>query len=215
MIFVVSGCENIQKKEIQRNTEVDMVEKKQDIQVIEEKILPEEQLLEVPFVMQAPFANWDSHNESCEEAGILLAHYFYTGEVLTKNQANIEILDMVDFQHKNYGAEYDIFADEMGELARDYYGYDKYRVINGTIENIKNEILNDNPVIVPTTASYLKSEKSDYPELGYHVVVIVGYNQYGFVTHDVGTVTGEDFTYTYTTLQNSIKDYNSEVLVLK
>jgi len=215
LIFVVSGCEKTSKNVLSRKTVVVVDEKMQEIDEIKEKVFPEEKVLEVPFVMQAPFANWEQHNESCEEAGLLLAHYFYTGEVLTKNQANIEILDMVDFQHKIYGAEHDIFAEEMGVLAKDYYGYENYRVIDGTIENIKNEILNNNPVIVPTTAGYLKAEKSDYPEMGYHVVVIVGYNRYGFVTHDVGTVTGEGFTYTFSTLQYSIKDYNSEVLVLK
>jgi hypothetical protein len=183
--------------------------------IIENKKLPNESILEVPFVMQAPFANWEVHNESCEEAGVLLAHYFYLGEPLAKEKANLEILGMVDFQKKMYGGEFDIFAEGMGELAKDYYGYENYRVLDGTIENIKQEIVNGNPVIVPTTAAYLKSEKNDYPEMEYHVVVIVGYDQNGFVTHDPGTYSGEDFTYTYNTLQKAMNDYDGKVLVLK
>ncbi|MFA4931102.1 MAG: C39 family peptidase [Patescibacteria group bacterium] len=176
---------------------------------------PVEYTLTVPFVMQAPLANWSEHNESCEEAGILLAHYYYIGEELTVSLADWEIKDMVDYQNKYYGGEFDIYAAGITQLARDYYGEYEPRVLVGNVENMKAEILAGNPIIVPTTAAALKMEKSDYPEMGYHVVLVVGYNERGFVTHDVGTYSGANFTYSYATLLRSMADYGNEVVVLK
>lgn len=212
----LSGCNNVDNLELIKRKSTTM----EDSQVVnfsqmEYSSVPEEYILDVPFVMQAPFANWEVHNESCEEAGILLPHYYYLGQVLTKDVADRELLAMVDYQKKNYGGEYDIYAEEMGRLASDFYGYNQYKVLDGSVENLKSELLAGNPVIVPTTAAYLKTEKSDYPEMGYHVVVVVGYNQRGFVTHDPGTYSGEDFTYSYDILSRSMTDYDNKVLVLK
>ena len=215
LIFSFFGCINENFLVITRvfDKGLSLSEKRND--VLKKIDMPLEYRLEVPFVMQAPFANWSLHNESCEEAGILLAHYYYLNQSLSLEKANQELLDMVSYQQQYYGGEFDIYADGMGQLASDYYGYNNYHVFEGTIAKIKNELLKNNPVIVPTTAAYLKTEKSDYPEMGYHVVVVVGYNERGFVTHDPGTYTGAYFTYTYSSLQNAMRDYNSQVLVLK
>ncbi|MBU0648102.1 C39 family peptidase [Patescibacteria group bacterium] len=215
IILFSSGCSPVEKSALAKNSASFMESKLSSYVANEELLIPETKVLDVPFVMQAPFANWSEHNESCEEAGILLAHYYYMGVYLSKQQADLELKDMVRWQIVNYGAEYDIYAQEMGDLAKDYYGYDTFRVIDGTTENIEKEITNGNPVIVPTTAAYLKEEKSDYPEMGYHVVVIVGYDQYGFITHDPGTYSGEDFRYSNRVMQNAMRDYNFEALVLR
>ncbi len=215
LLFFLSGCQNVQAKNLGK-AESDLLKSISNADIVLlKKDWPEEKILNVPFVMQAPLANWEIHNESCEEAGILLANYYYLDQPLSKEQANQELLEMVDFEKKQYGGEFDIYAQGMGQLASDYYGYNDFRVLEGNVDNIKKEINNDNPVIVPTTAAYLKPEKSDYPEMGYHVVVVVGYNRRGFVTHDPGTYSGENFTYSYSALQNAMKDYDSEVLVLK
>jgi len=186
-----------------------------DFVKIDEKEIPEKYILDVPFVMQAPLANWDEHNESCEEAGLLLVHYYYQQEELSKDRADQELKDMVSFEIKNYGLEKDIYSDEMAQLASDYYDYNNSRIIIGTRENIITEILKDNPVIVPTTAAYLKPEKSDYPEMGYHVIVIIGYDSTGFIVHDPGTCTGERTHYSYGVIEQAIADYDRRLLVLR
>jgi len=183
--------------------------------VAEEKMdLPESYQLDVPFVPQAPFANWEVHNDSCEEAGLLLAHYYYTGEYLSKDQANVELLDMIAYQNSNFGGHFDIYTDLIARLAKEYYGYEP-RIIEVDIEQIKAEIYAGNPVILLTTAAYLKPEKSDYPEMGYHIIDAVGYNQYGIITHDVGTITGENTVYSNHVIMNAIADYDNLAVVLK
>lgn len=202
-------------REVTRKQSSNKENANQDFIKIEKKELPTNFFLDVPFVMQAPFANWDEHNESCEEAGLLLANYFYKNEKLSKDVANEELKEMVVFQKNNYGAELDIYAVEMAKLATDFYGYDKPRVFKATKQNIVQEIVNGNPVIVPTTAAFLKPEKNDYPEMGYHVVVIVGYDETGYIVHDPGTYTGENTHYSFLVMEKAMADYGNEVLVLR
>lgn len=183
-------------------------------EVVEEINLPDTFVLDVPFVPQAPFANWDIHNDSCEEAGILLAHYYYQGEDLTKEQADQELRDMIQYQMENFGGHEDIFTEMIARLAREYYGYQP-RIIEVDIDRLKEEIYAGNPVILLTTAAYLKPEKNDYPEMGYHIIDAIGYNQYGIVTHDVGTITGEKTTYSNHIIMNAIADYDNLAVILK
>ncbi len=214
--FFCNGCMAVDKsREVTRKQSSNKENANQDFIKIEKKELPTNFFLDVPFVMQAPFANWDEHNESCEEAGLLLANYFYKNEKLSKDVANEELKEMVVFQKNNYGAELDIYAVEMAKLATDFYGYDKPRVFKATKQNIVQEIVNGNPVIVPTTAAFLKPEKNDYPEMGYHVVVIVGYDETGYIVHDPGTYTGENTHYSFLVMEKAMADYGNEVLVLR
>ncbi|MFZ5391660.1 MAG: C39 family peptidase [Patescibacteria group bacterium] len=202
-------------REVTRKQSPNKENANQDFEKKEKKELPTNFFLDVPFVMQAPFANWDEHNESCEEAGLLLANYFYRNEKLSKDTANEELKEMVAFQKNNYGAELDIYAMEMAKLATDFYGYDEPRVFKATKQSIVQEIVSGNPVIVPTTAAFLKPEKNDYPEMGYHVVVIVGYDETGYIVHDPGTYTGENTHYSYLVMEKAMADYGNEVLVLR
>lgn len=215
-VFFCNGCMAVDKsREVTRKQSPNKENANQDFEKKEKKELPTNFFLDVPFVMQAPFANWDEHNESCEEAGLLLANYFYRNEKLSKDTANEELKEMVAFQKNNYGAELDIYAMEMAKLATDFYGYDEPRVFKATKQSIVQEIVSGNPVIVPTTAAFLKPEKNDYPEMGYHVVVIVGYDETGYIVHDPGTYTGENTHYSYLVMEKAMADYGNEVLVLR
>jgi len=212
LLLILIGCktENISiEKKVDQPGQISQVNEQA------EKIsIPDEFQLSVPFVPQAPFANWDVHNDSCEEAGILLAHYFYSQQSLTKDVADAELKEMINFQNDNYGGQKDIFGEGISKLAKDFYGYEP-RVVSVDIERIKEEIYSGNPVILMTTAAYLKPEKNDYPEMGYHVIDAVGYNQYGIIAHDVGTITGENTFYSNQTIMNAIADYDNLAVILK
>ena len=216
LLLVNTGCTVVENSTvIARNVSSSKGLEVGGLEKIEKKEVPNNYFLAVPFVMQAPFANWEEHNESCEEAGLLLVNYFYKNQSLSKEAADKELKEMVKYQVTNYGGEYDIYALEMSRLAKDFYGYMNSRVIDGSRENIVQELLNKNPVIVPTTAAYLKPEKNDYPEMGYHVVVIVGYDETGYIVHDPGTYTGENTHYSYGIMDRAMADYDRKLLVLK
>ena len=51
--------------------------------------------------------------------------------------------------------------------------------------------------------------------MGYHVVVIVGYDEMGYITHDPGTYSGENTHYSFDVMEKAMSDYDKQVLVLK
>ena len=58
--------------------------------------LPNKALIDVQFICQAPLqttANWVLHEESCEEAALLMAYNYLKGTTLTKTAANDVILN--------------------------------------------------------------------------------------------------------------------------
>lgn len=66
--------------------------------VPEEIVLPKEFNLEVPFTTQSPFAEWTAQDEeSCEEAAILIVHYYWQDKTFTKQIAKEELQKIIDF----------------------------------------------------------------------------------------------------------------------
>ena len=102
-----------ERKKIDRENikTMELIEKEED--VIVSPTIPNKAYLEVPFVCQAPLeteANWVFHEESCEEAALLMAYLYETGQTITKEEANIVILDMIEWQKTNWNGHYDIYA---------------------------------------------------------------------------------------------------------
>ncbi len=165
----------------------------------------------VPFTPQAPFAKWDfDHNEACEEAAILMVHYFYQGKSLTPEIADKEILGMVDYQKKNWKGHFDLEAREIVRLAKEYYGYQNPRVIyDATVDDIKKEIVKGNPVIIPTAGRLLSNPYYRQPGPLYHALVAIGYTESEIITNDPGTKRGKDYSYKYNVLLNAMHEWNN------
>ena len=162
--------------------------------------------LKVPFVPQAPFANWDIHEQSCEEAAILIIHYYLTGKELTKEIADKEIINMTQFQIDHYGGEKDLYKQDFVNFVKDYYG-DKVKMFeNASLEDIKKELNSGNPVIMPAMAKLLKNPYYHYQ--GYHMLDIIGYDtgRGVIITNDVGTKRGEGWEYSEKVIENTLQD---------
>ena len=175
----------------------------------QEPEIPQEYDLKVPFVPQAPFGVWDDlHNNACEEASVLLVHYFKQNKSLSKEQADKEIKAMVDSQIKKYGKHKDLTAQETADLAKEFYGYKNIKVIyDFTWDDVKKEIAQGNPVIVPAAGRLLKNPNFRRPGPIYHMFVIRGYTKDEIITNDVGTRNGERYRYSYTILNNALHDW--------
>lgn len=172
------------------------------------KVVPikESASLTVPYTVQAPLVNWNIHEESCEEAALLMVHYFLSGSkiaIIPPATANQELINMVNWEKINYGREKDLNLYEVGKLAHDYYGY-KYRVTEDiTAINIKKAISEGSPVLVPVITHALRN--SHYgPNPSYHILVIKGYNANGIITNDAGVKEGKDYFYTWDILWSAI-----------
>lgn len=176
----------------------------------EETIPKTYKIKNVPFTSQAPFAKWDhDHNEACEEAAILMAHYFYKGESLTPALADKEIIAVINYQKKNWGGHFDLESKEITKLAKEYYGYQNTKIIyDATIEDMKKEIAKGKPVIIPTAGRLLGNPNYKRPGPLYHALVVIGYTEDKIITHDPGTRNGEDYTYSYSTIEKAMHEWN-------
>jgi len=176
----------------------------------ENKPLPAEINLKVPFTPQAPHANWElPYGEACEEASALMVHYFFEKKTFTKESADKEIKKLVDFQNKKYGFYKDSTADETARFIKDHWKYKKVRVIPASIDAIKQELAAGRPVIIPAAGRLLGNPNFRRPGPLYHMLVVKGYTKDGkFITNDPGTRNGANYVYDQKVLMNAIHDWN-------
>ncbi len=112
---------------IQKYFEIQEVETQNEETVKKAIVSPNTTYLDVPFICQAPLqteANWVFHEESCEEAALLQTYLYETGQKMTAEQANEEILNMISWQEANLDSHHDLYADEMKKFAKGYYDLD-------------------------------------------------------------------------------------------
>ncbi|MCK5044389.1 C39 family peptidase [Candidatus Parcubacteria bacterium] len=171
-------------------------------------VLPDSFDLDIPFLCQAPLGDWRSpFDHACEEATILMVHYYLSGEQFSPETGSQDIRNMVGFQEENYGFAEDTATKETAQLIRDYYGYQAKAYYDISLEDIKKELVKGNPVIVPTAGRLLGNPNYASPGPLLHMLVIKGYTPTHFITNDSGTRMGADYVYFYEVLENSIHDW--------
>lgn len=172
--------------------------------------LPSTINLKIPFAPQAPFANWGlPYQEACEEAAVIMAHRFFTGQKLTTKIMDEEILKLVEWEKKTFGYYEDTNAQEIARILREYFGYLGVEVrYTFTVEDIKREIAKGHPVIVPAAGRLLPNPYFRRPGPIYHALVIKGYTKTKIITNDPGTRRGADFLYDPQALMNALHEWN-------
>jgi hypothetical protein len=189
-----------------------VVKQKEIVSKPKEVVIPDTFDLVVPYTVQAPGANWKVHEESCEEAAVLMYQKYLLGEKtdIPASVADTEIRAMKAWQVKNYGIEPDLSIEKLGQFSASYYG-DGYRTITGlTVEMIKGEVSAGRPVVVPVMTQSLKNPHYS-PGNVYHVLVIKGYDQTGVITNDPGVKEGKNWHYTYEILFGAIDAANAKI----
>lgn len=173
--------------------------------------LPEDYLIaNFPFQTQAPLTNWDElHDEACEEASIILVYYFEQHLNLSAQKMNEEILKMVDWQMKNWQGHFDLTSDQTKILASESFGLKLVKKEEATLNDIKKEIFQNKPVIVPTAGRLLGNPNFRGAGPVYHMVVAIGYNQNEIIVQDVGTRNGKNYHYKNEIFYNAIHDWNN------
>jgi len=170
-------------------------------------------LFDVPFTSQAPLRDWDNviFQQACEEASMLMAMLWVEGkEFISKEDAEKAILEISDFEKKNYRYFEDTSAQDTAIIMKDYFNYTnieaKYDVSR---EHIKRELLNGNLVIVPVNGQKLSNPFYTPPGPLRHMILVVGYDAETkeFITNDAGTRRGEGFRYKENIFESAIQDY--------
>lgn len=172
--------------------------------------------LDIPFGSQAPFANWDlPYQETCEEAAVIMAHYYLTGKKLTPKIMDEEILALIEWENKTFGYYEDTTAEEIARILREYFGHKNVSVrYEFTIDDIKKEVVQGHPVILPAAGRLLGNPNFRQPGPIYHALVVKGYTKNKIITNDPGTRNGHNFLYDPKILMDAIHDWNPEDILL-
>lgn len=164
-------------------------------------------LLSVPFTSQAPFADWSApYNEACEEANLVMLDHYYRGVSLSAEEANAEILRLIDWENANYGYSEDTSVEATGNMAKDVYGWNYETDFNINAEQIKQSLREGTPVIIPVAGNGLGNPHFRSSSPFYHMLLIIGFNETSFITNDSGTHYGEKYIYPQDTLIQAIHD---------
>ncbi|MFA4995527.1 MAG: C39 family peptidase [Patescibacteria group bacterium] len=177
-----------------------------------EQSLPDSAIIKMPFLVQAPFANWDpTHEDACEEASLIMVyHHINKTNISGQDQGEKEILDLVNYEGQNgYGLS--ITLEQLANISKSYFGLKNPRIVEDvTIENIKAEIADGKSVIIPAAGKILPNPNFKNGGPNYHMLVVKGYGDGYFITNDPGTKNGEGFKYKYEDLINAIHNWNAD-----
>lgn len=173
------------------------------------------ELLSVPFIVQAPHADWNErYQETCEEASVLMVHEYYkkTNE-LSQDQMKALIDPLTDWGDLTFEGKFDTNISDTARYFSEYLQYDASRIQileNPTVDEIKALLATGLPVIVPAAGRELGNKFFQTPGPLYHMLVITGYTRNEFITNDPGTRRGEGYRYNQQTLMNAIHDWTGE-----
>lgn len=168
-------------------------------------------ILPVPFSAQAPTNNW-SRNEDCEETSITMANAFLTGtteDKLPAYAAQEAINNLKKWEAANLGYNKDTGAGATAQMAEGAFGLKIKQIRNFTEDDLKRELVNKHPILLPINAKLLGSTQylNDGPT--YHMIVIRGFKGSVFIVNDPGTNNGDGNEYAFETLKKAAADWNN------
>ena len=175
------------------------------------KIIPAKVILQVPFSAQAPTNNW-SRNEDCEETSITMANAFLTGtteDKIPSGAAQEAINNLKKWEQTNLGYNADTGANATTKMAEGAFGLKIRQIQNFTETDLKTELINKHPILLPINAKLLGSPQylNDGPT--YHMIVIRGFKGHTFIVNDPGTNNGDGNEYSFSILQKASADWNN------
>lgn len=172
----------------------------------------EYRIKEVPFTVQAPYAEWSNpiFQDACEEASLIMAAAWIEEKSLTKEGSKQTIAALAAYQTELRGHAIDTSIEDTRDLLKNFFEIETAIVQRDvTIDDIKEVLRTDSLVIVPTDGRKLKNPNFTAPGPPRHMLVIVGYDDVTneFIVNDPGTRKGEGYRYQQSVLFDAILDY--------
>lgn len=181
------------------------------------KNLPASLLLPVPFTTQAPDGKWLG-NENCEEASAVMANAYLTGDtenLLPAGRAIAEISALKKWEQANFGHSANTGSSQTAEMIRANYRLQTTEIKNYTESALKKALAENQVILLMIDASKLGNPTYQNSGRIYHVVVVRGYNQQGFILNDPGTEKGENIVYPFNILDQAAADWNQATKTLE
>ncbi len=176
--------------------------------------LPPQKTIDVPYTTQAPTGDWSGIWENaCEETSIYMVSSFYQNDPIKRDAAVKRIRQIFQVKNKDFKVSADESLEEIAALIPKLgMPWTTELVVDPTIDDLKQEVAENHPVIVPVYAPALwsKTFKGDGPD--YHVMVLVGYDDKTkeFIVNDPGTSNGNKKRFPYIQFMNAIHDLDSK-----
>ncbi len=170
----------------------------------------------VPFVVQAPHAQWDDarYQDACEEASMIMVNGWAKNDRhISKNAAEKMLEDIFTKEKEYFGDVIDTSVADTARFFAEYYGHDAHVRENVTMEDLYHILASGHVIIAPTNGKMLGNPHFTNGGPERHMLVIIGYNKDNreFITNDPGTRVGRGYKYKDTTLYNAIRDYETGV----
>ena len=168
----------------------------------------------VPFIVQAPHAQWDDarYQDACEEASMIMVDGWLKGEWhISKNDAEEVMEDMFSREGEMFDGAIDTSAVDTAHFFTEYYGHTAEVRKNITLDQLYRILSDGYVVIAPTNGKMLENPNFTNGGPERHMLVIVGYDRDNreFITNDPGTRVGRGYKYKDAVLYNAIRDYET------
>jgi len=149
------------------------------------------------------------HEETCEEASMIMAVKYFTKAPLNETIMETELQALVKWEGENgYGV--DLTAQETVDILKNHFGMNAKLSTEVTSDRIKYELASGNLIIVPVAGRELGNPNFTGAGPIYHMLVIKGYNSSEFITNDPGTRKGNSWRYKYNVLISAVHDWNHQ-----
>lgn len=174
-------------------------------------LLPSSKNIDVPFTSQAPTGNWsEPWRNACEETSIYMVSSFYADDSIKRAEAIKRIKEIIAVKNEEFQISADESLEKISELiALLGLPWRTEIVENPSIEDIKKQLISNQPIIAPVFAPAL-----NYTEGGpdYHVMVITGYDDLTkeFIVNDPAIKNGKGIRFGYDLFMGAIHDLNQK-----
>ncbi len=168
----------------------------------------------VPFVVQAPHAQWDDpkYQDACEEASLVMANAWIEGDGhISKNDAEEYIEQIFAQEQELFDDAVDTSASDTAKVFREYYGHSVEFVEDISMEEMYDILAEGHIIVAPTNGKWLNNPHFTNGGPERHMLVIIGFDRGNgeFITNDPGTRVGRGYKYKDSTLYNAIRDYKT------
>lgn len=172
-------------------------------------LLPSSKNITVPFTSQAPADNWsEPWKNACEEASIYMVASFYSNDTIKRDEATKRIREILAVKNKEFRVSKDESLEKISELiALLGLPWKTEIAVNPTLEEIKEQLVANQPIIAPVYAPALNYSAGG-PD--YHVMVITGYDDASneFIVNDPAQKNGKGIRFEYGIFMKAIHNLN-------
>lgn len=171
----------------------------------------------IPFTAQAPFGDWsdERQQEGCEEASVLMAMKWVTGDSMSLQEAKDQIIAMSDWEKQEFGYFQDTSVqDTATRLFNRWFDYQNVSVQRDVSSvDILEELERGNILVVATDGTKANHTFYTPPGPERHMILIHGYDRTtgDFIYHDPGTRYGSDLRASASEMEYMMRDYASGV----